>query len=99
MSRAWPDASAVVSWLCVLPSVPIETRKEPPRAPAGILRCLVSAVARQGGSVVAVADGENLAVSLNKYSVNRGNAVAEWCAYESAATERRVQCSVGGIAR
>src|SRR4029077_12430178 len=68
-------------------------------APAVILRFLLSEVACQGGSVVAVADGENLAVSLNKYSVNRGNAVAEWGAYKSAVTERRVQCSVGGIAR
>ena len=63
------------------------------------VKFLLSEVACQGGSVVAVAEGENLAVSLNKYSVNRGNAVAEWCAYKSAVTERRVQCSVGGIAR
>ena len=59
---------------------------------------LISEVACDGGSVVAVADGNDLAVCLNEHSVSKGFAAAEWCAYKPAVAERRVQFSVRSIA-
>lgn len=60
---------------------------------------LISEVACDRGSVVAVADSNDLAIGLNEHSVSNGFAAAEWCAYKSAITERRVYPSVGMIAR
>jgi hypothetical protein len=60
---------------------------------------LISEVAGDGGSVVAVADGNDLAVGLNEHSVSKGYAAAEWRDYKAAVTERRVDLSVGSIAR
>jgi hypothetical protein len=51
---------------------------------------LISEVAGDGGSVVAVADGNDLAVDLNEHCVSKGFAAPKWCAYEPAVTERRV---------
>ena len=48
---------------------------------------LVSEVARDGRSVVAVAYGDYLPISLNEHSVSKGFARAECCAYKAAVTE------------
>jgi len=48
---------------------------------------LVSEVARDGRSVVAVAYGNDLPISLNEHSVSKGFARAECCAYKTAVTE------------
>src|SRR5438105_7572284 len=59
---------------------------------------LIREVTCDGGSVVAVADGNYLAVGLNEHSVSKGFAAAEWCAYKSAVAERGVNLSVGSVA-
>jgi hypothetical protein len=62
------------------------------------VRFLLSEVACDGGSVIAVADGYDLAIRLNEHTVNKGFAATEWCTYKPGVIECRVQFSVGANA-
>src|SRR5439155_27157114 len=53
----------------------------------------------ESGSAVAVADGNDLAIDLDTHSVSKSLAGAKRCAYKAAIAERRVDPSVGTIAR
>jgi hypothetical protein len=69
-----------------------------PNDPASNLleaKLLIAEVACDGGSAVAVAGGDDLAVGLNEYRVSKSFATAECCAYKAAVPNVVSICPLG----
>ena len=87
--RRWPLVSLSLSllFLVIQLSKPLILRDERSGLPT---RLLVSEIAGESGSAVAITHCNDLAIDLDEHSVSKGFASAEWCAYKPAMTERRI---------